>query len=192
MKSTKYFRERIFFRHLVASLEYPKCLFLAHCRVLSHLLNTLGQYLVFVNCENWLVLHSTLLHVWLQVTFASSKPGLLVMRNQKKEKTDLVSSAWICLVVWFLNKETDLGFSPVETPPSWGIHPGPHRTFETLSPPEFKSESKAESKSESKGENEIVQVKSYWGKCRYVCFPYYRWVFWMLAETFRIVGKRMK
>ena len=74
------------FRHLVAPLEYPKCLFLAHCRVLSHLLHTLGQYLVFLNCENWLVLHSTLLHVWLQVTFASSKPGLLDMRNRKKEK----------------------------------------------------------------------------------------------------------
>ena len=86
IKSTKYFRERNFFRHLIASLEYPKCLFLAHCRVLSHLLHTLGQYLVFLNCENWLVLHSTLLHVWLQVTFASSKPGLLDMRNRKKEK----------------------------------------------------------------------------------------------------------
>ena len=81
IKSTKYFRERNFFRHLIASLEYPKCLFLTHCRVLSHLLHTLGQYLVFLNCENWLVLHSTLLHVWLQVTFASSKPGLLDMRN---------------------------------------------------------------------------------------------------------------
>ena len=84
--NTKYFREKNFFRHLVASLEYPKCLFLAHCRVLPHLLHTLGQYLVFVNCENWLVLHSTLLHVWIQFTFASSKPGLLVMKNKKKRK----------------------------------------------------------------------------------------------------------
>ena len=144
---------------------------------------------------------------------------------KRKKKTDLVSSAYICLFVRFLNKETDLDSSPVETPPSWGIHPGPHRTFETLSPPESKSESKAESKaefkfesksesksetkakfkseskseskceskSESKGENEIVQGKSYWWKCRYVCFPYRRWknvwMFWMLAETFEIVEK---